>query len=67
LPLGRGGLRHLQLRVDRPVTGKLDLLANGVPIWRRSTAALPERRLLVPLADIHLPPATRRLEIGFHA
>ncbi|MFL5338451.1 MAG: NAD(P)/FAD-dependent oxidoreductase [Geminicoccaceae bacterium] len=65
LPLGRGGLRHLQLRVDRPVGGGLDLLADGVPIWHRRTTALPERRLLVPLADIHLPPATRRLEIGF--
>ena len=66
MPLERcGGLRHLQLRVDRPVSGRLDLRADGVPIWRRRTSALPERRLLVPLADVRPPPATRRLEIGF--
>ena len=67
LPLGRGGLRQLQLRVDRAVTGELDLpgrrRADLAPEHRGAAGAAPAG----PAADIHLPPATRRLEIGFHA
>ncbi len=39
----------LQLRVKRPVTGRLHLCVNGKEIWSRRIAALPERRILLPL------------------
>ena len=67
LPLGRGGLDHLQLRVDRPVAGELDFAADGVSIWRRRAAALPQRRLLIPLQGLIVPPAASSIEVGFRA
>ena len=67
LPLGRGGLDHLQLRVDRPVAGELDFAADGVSIWHRRAAALPERRLLIPLQGLIVPPAASSIEVGFRA
>ena len=67
MPLGRGGLGHLQLRVSRPVTGLAEVVADGRTIWNRHVTALPERRLLIPLARLTIPPATRSLEVGFRA
>jgi len=49
LPADGSGLADLQLRVERPVSGDLRIMSDGVPIWRRRVSAMPERRLLVPL------------------
>jgi NADPH-dependent 2,4-dienoyl-CoA reductase/sulfur reductase-like enzyme len=46
---------QLQLRVTRPIHGRLKLNAPGMnPIVRR-IAALPERRILFPVGDVALP------------
>ena len=65
LPLGRGGLAELQLRVAQPMAGELSITADGQRIWSRRAASLPERRLLVPLDRVPVPAMTRRLEVGF--
>lgn len=67
LPAAGGpALPCLQLRVERPVRGELVLAAEGGPVlWRRRLRALPERRLLVRLAGVEVPPGARSLEIGF--
>ena len=59
------GLAHLQLRVSEAASGRLRILADGRPVWERALSCLPERRLLVPLAALRLPPDTRRLEVAF--
>jgi hypothetical protein len=43
------GLQALQLRVRRPVSGTLSLQDAGRVLWQRRLAALPERRIVVPL------------------
>jgi thioredoxin reductase len=65
LPLGRGGLAELRLRVAEPMAGELSIAADGQRIWSRRAASLPERRLLVPLDRVPVPAMTRRVEIGF--
>lgn len=42
----------LQLRVERPVRGRLALQSEGRVLWSRPIALRPERRYLVPLAVI---------------
>ena len=42
----------LQLRASRSVSGRLVLLAQGDELWSRPIAAKPERRILLPLAQI---------------
>ncbi|MEP4559741.1 MAG: FAD/NAD(P)-binding oxidoreductase [Nitratireductor sp.] len=49
---GRDGLRHIQLRVTEGGRGQLSVEAGGRVLWRRRVAALPERRLLIPIAAI---------------
>lgn len=49
IPAVGPGLKHLQLRVRRPVTGELQIHSEGTIIWRRHIRTMPERRLLVPL------------------
>ncbi|PSM15931.1 FAD-dependent oxidoreductase [Nitratireductor sp. StC3] len=49
---GGGGLRHIQLRVTEGGRGQLSVEAGGRVFWRRRVAALPERRLLIPIAAI---------------
>lgn len=56
-----GALHHLQVRVKRPVRGTLALAAGGRILWSRSISALPERRILVPVAP--LPPGTASAEL----
>lgn len=65
LASGAGGLSHLQLRVGAPVSGELRVAVDGRPVWRRRLSALPERRILVPLARLEIPPAARKVEVGF--
>jgi thioredoxin reductase len=63
---GRAGLPHLQLRAGRPCRGELVLAADdGAVLWRRRLRLLPERRLLVSLADITVPRHAHSLSIGF--
>ncbi|MFZ5790848.1 MAG: FAD-dependent oxidoreductase [Pseudomonadota bacterium] len=64
VPAG-GGLDIIQLRVDRPVRGALQVEADGKLIWHRRMAALPERRLTVPLRSLAIPDGTASLRIGF--
>jgi len=66
LPQGAEGMAALQLRVTEPVRGELRALNESGILWRRKIHALPERRLLVPLAEIGLPDTagTIRFEIG---
>jgi thioredoxin reductase len=56
-----GALRHIQVRVRRPARGTLSLVASGRDLWSRRIAALPERRILIPLDRLPCPllePAT---------
>jgi thioredoxin reductase len=46
------GHRAFQLRVTRPIRGRLALHVNGAEVWSRHLTALPERRLLVPLSVV---------------
>ncbi len=52
LPRSGSGMGDLQLRVTEPVRGELRALNGSGILWRRKIHALPERRLLVPLADL---------------
>lgn len=63
LPLDEAGLDSLQLRVTEPIAGELQVLADGRPIWTRRAHLWPERRALVPLARLRLPPTTRTVEV----
>lgn len=47
---GRTAYDDIQLRVTRPVRGRLVLRADDTEIWARRIKALPERRILAPLA-----------------
>jgi NADPH-dependent 2,4-dienoyl-CoA reductase/sulfur reductase-like enzyme len=65
-PAGAVGLRHLQLRVARAMRGELAVTSDdGVTLWRRRLMALPERRLLVRMADLRIPRRARSLSISF--
>lgn len=46
---GRGALRHLQLRVTRPVRGWVSIVHNGRSLARHRIDARPERRILLPV------------------
>ena len=50
-PAGAAGV--IQLRVARPVRGRLRLLLDGREILGQRLRALPERRLVLPLAAVH--------------
>ncbi len=68
-PAGVGGV--IQLRVARPVRGRLRLCVDGREVWARRINALPERRLTVPLAALHqatiAAPAPARLALHLDA
>lgn len=53
-----GALDRLQLRVRRPVSGRLRLLVDGAEVAGRALSARPERRITLPL-----PPDGARVEI----
>jgi hypothetical protein len=50
VPLRRSGMKQLQLRLTRPVRGRLTASDAQGQIWQMPLAALPERRILVPLS-----------------
>jgi thioredoxin reductase len=47
-----GGMKNLQFRVTRPVKGSLLARSGNAIVMRRKITLLPERRLLIPMADI---------------
>jgi NADPH-dependent 2,4-dienoyl-CoA reductase/sulfur reductase-like enzyme len=55
----------LQLRVNDPISGRLTIAVAGKVLWERSVDTRPERRILVPLQDLSIPPQANRLQIGF--
>jgi NADPH-dependent 2,4-dienoyl-CoA reductase/sulfur reductase-like enzyme len=63
LPRGDAGMANLQLRVSRQVRGELVALNGKGVVWRRKISARPERRILVPLAEIMAGGATGTLEL----
>jgi thioredoxin reductase len=62
---GEGGLTAIQLRVAEAIAGTLTATAGGATLWLRGRSALPERRLLIPLASIRPPDGAGELVIGF--
>ncbi|MEX5609163.1 pyridine nucleotide-disulfide oxidoreductase, partial [Pseudomonas protegens] len=54
---------HIQLRVSQAVSGTLRVRAQGLELWSRPVSALPERRLLIPIKDLHLPEHFDQLDI----
>lgn len=68
LPLHGIGLGdHIQLRVKDAINGKLVVTANGQHIWQRRQQALPERRILIPIAALPIPAEATTLRISFEA
>ncbi len=55
----------LQLRVDRDLSGRLTIDAGGQRLWERRLATRPERRILIPLQALSIPPGVDRLQVGF--
>ena len=47
-----GGFTHLQLRVCRPATGELIIENDDKTFWQKKISTLPERRILIPIADL---------------
>jgi thioredoxin reductase len=64
---GIGFGEHLQLRVTDSVRGRLVVTANGQRIWQRRQQALPERRILIPIAALPIPSDATSLRISFEA
>lgn len=46
------GIKSLQLRVSECARGELQLIQKGQVIWHKNMTALPERRILIPLAQL---------------
>lgn len=59
---GTPGMKHLQLRVTRPVKGTLLARSGDVLMMRRKISLLPERRLLIPVADMLAQATGDRIE-----
>ena len=51
-----GGMRHLQLRFNRPAYGRLVAYGENRELWARKMSVLPERRVLIPLAGLLTEP-----------
>ncbi|WP_322012723.1 FAD-dependent oxidoreductase [Paraburkholderia sp. J12] len=67
MPLGDAGLDALQVRVTRAVDGVLEVRAGARVLWQQPVSALPERRMLVPLAGLAVPPGTDTLHVAVRA
>ncbi|MDY7533055.1 NAD(P)/FAD-dependent oxidoreductase [Pseudomonas sp. Bout1] len=61
------GMKHLQLRVNKAVRGRLVVRADGQALWSRSACYLPERRILIPIAGLNVPQGVQQLEVDFVA
>ncbi|WP_395607855.1 NAD(P)/FAD-dependent oxidoreductase [Pseudomonas sp. B22129] len=64
-PTGVAGLEHLQLRVSQATEGELTVYADGVPVWSKPMACLPERRILIPVAALKLNASIQQLDVDF--
>ncbi len=69
LPNTTDGADHIQLRFNARAKGRLSVHCGSKTIWSTTLTALPERRVLVPMARIARPlevgPATEPIEIRF--
>lgn len=61
---GAGITDYIQLRVSAAVSGDLVVHASGQRIWRQRIAALPERRILIPLGALPVPADATTLRIS---
>lgn len=59
------GLEHLQMRVSRAAKGRLVVRADGKELWSRASSSLPERRILIPIAQLKVPQGVKQLEVDF--
>jgi NADPH-dependent 2,4-dienoyl-CoA reductase/sulfur reductase-like enzyme len=64
LPLDDRGMRHIQLRVDRPVRGTLAISDGQRIVWSRRVDTRPERRLLIPVSALGRPAAGKTITIA---
>lgn len=64
LPLDDRGVRHIQLRVDRPVCGTLAISDGQRILWSRRVDTRPERRLLIPVSALGRPAAGKTITIA---
>lgn len=64
LPLSKNNLGDVQLRVSRPVKGKLFVKINGKMIWSRRLHSLPERRITIPIKIFSVLDGGEAIEIG---
>lgn len=64
LPLDGSGMRHIQLRVDRPVRGTLAIGDGRRALWSHRVDTRPERRLLIPVSALGKPAAGRTMTIA---
>lgn len=59
------GMKYLQMRVNLATRGRLLITADGKELWSRTTSALPERRILVPIASLNVPKGVQQIEVDF--
>lgn len=59
------GMQNLQMRVSCATRGRLLITADGRELWSRNTSALPERRILVPIAALKVPQGVQQIEVDF--
>lgn len=64
LPLSKNNLGDVQLRVSRPVKGRLFVKINGKTIWSRRLHSLPERRITIPIKIFSVLDGGEAIEIG---
>jgi FAD dependent oxidoreductase len=64
LPLRDNSARWIQLRLSKPVSGRLVVRADGRALWSRRIHSRQERRILIPLAALDVPKSTERLEVA---
>ncbi len=64
LPANGSGLGDLQLRLERAVSGRILVEVDNALVWEREVNALPDRRLLVPLAGIPLPAGATSIRVA---
>ncbi len=64
LPPNGSGLADLQLRLEQAVCGRILVEVDDSLVWQRAINALPDRRLLVPLAAIPLPQGATSIRVA---
>lgn len=45
----QGAMTEMQIRLNRPIKGKLTVTSNGKTVWSKHINSRPERRILIPL------------------